>query len=663
MEFKIPTLSEIKDIIEKEENIDEEIKSNLIRSIDTNFKNDFELKRFAIKKIIIHGNPNTEYNGLIINLTHMKPITIIKGPNGTGKTTSFDKIWHLFRNHKRQSSKIRKLLTNLELILKDQNENLEYYIKYHSQHGYNGNQFEIFKNILNPDLSVLKSVQLSDPEDFLKKNLVIDYKLNETMFISEILDNSFVQKYCVNETQMRQLFRLPIINFLFDEVKNYDIDFKKKVENLENQIKTAEINLENNKYTKERIEKEIANYQFIIDNEISFIEASKVYNKADEDLKKRGESIEKKIRGLKLKLKNKRRELDELNKFNIKNVIDKLDLFYQAEPRYCWKCDSNIIINKFKKRLEKSLCYVCGIGTIDYSSELKVIPEIEISEFDKNKKIIQQEISNFKTEIDKYYRRIGAYIKKPENIDDKVWKKCKYIDDINNEIEAANLLVDEDKIKIDALDENIIKNKTLLEKNKKILEKLGKKLKSLDIIKKKLKNIEEEQFQNYKKEIFNLTNQILIEFTDKTIGYLNFNENGELVLLSSFYTDETKKKALDKTRRLYDSKSYVSPGTLRKIDFAFALAFFFLNRKNHMRPLNLIIIDSMNFLDSADQEMIYRSFLKENPDYQILIFNNEIPTNLDETDYEITNITRNPLLRILEPLKSIKRQTSLDRFL
>jgi len=82
-----------------------------------------------------------------------------------------------------------------------------------------------------------------------------------------------------------------------------------------------------------------------------------------------------------------------------------------------------------------------------------------------------------------------------------------------------------------------------------------------------------------------------------------------------------------------------------------------------MRPLNLIIIDSMNFLDSADQEMIYRSFLKENPDYQILIFNNEIPTNLDETDYEITNITRNPLLRILEPLKSIKRQTSLDRFL
>ena len=99
---------------------------------------------------------------------------------------------------------IKRLKTELKLILKETYNNTQYRIEYDSRSKLDGKRFNISKIILDNHGKAISEQKVADPEEFLKQNLLIDYNLNETMFIPEISENSFVSKYCIDENKFRE---------------------------------------------------------------------------------------------------------------------------------------------------------------------------------------------------------------------------------------------------------------------------------------------------------------------------------------------------------------------------------------------------------------------------------------------------------------------------
>lgn len=661
--YKLPQKEEIINIINSIEDIDNEIKENILDLINTKFKISLNLKRFNITSFKTKRNRNTEFAGFKIRLNQKKPITVIKGSTGTGKTTVFDKIWHFFSEYHRDRSKIKNLLTELEIVLEDKNQEISYTINFHSQYGFNKkSKFKISEQKLRDKSIASSSKVVSNPEEFLKRHLLLDYNLNETMFITEISDYSFVAKFCINENNFRTLFRIPILNFIFDEILEIEKNLKPKIENDKEFLFDYQRDLENKRYFINSLEENIKKNDFLIDNEKELIEASKEFERVDNELKRKNEEKNRRIRSLRINLKNLQKDLEELNEYNIKNLDDQFDVLYQSESRYCWNCNSIIHIGIFKKRVEKNLCYICGIGFKSYKEEFQALPETIPNEIVNKKKNIIDEIKRIEKEIDTYYKNQKEFIEIPSDIDKKIWNKVMFISNIDNEIKNAKKQNVDNKTKKETalkIIDNALKE---IQKYKKEYENLTIKIESLKKIKKKIIEFEEEQFQKFKNEIISLANQILIEFISEDIGMLKFDENKNLILINSFYNDENREDFQIKQRKYIDAKSYLSPGILRKIDFAFAFAFFFLNRRVLIRPLNLLIIDGLNFLDSIDIKMIYESLAIKKSDFKILIFSTDDPPKIDEKYYEIKQISRNPLMRKLVDIKYVSKQSSLERF-
>lgn len=661
--YKLPQKEEIINTINLIEDIDNEIKENILNLINTKFKILLNLKRFNITSLKTKRNRNTEFAGFKIRLNQKKPITVIKGSTGTGKTTIFDKIWHFFSEYHRDRSKIKNLLTELELVLEDKDQGISYTINFHSQYGFNNkSKFKILEQKLIDKSIASSSKVVSNPEGFLKQHLLLDYNLNETIFIPEISDYSFVARFCINENDFRTLLRIPILNIIFDEILKIEKNLKPEIENVKEFLFDYQKDLENKKYYINALKENIKKNDFLIDNEKELIEASKEFERVDNKLKRKNEEKNRKIRSLRINLKNLHKDLDELNEYNIKNLDDQFDVLYQSESRYCWNCNSIIHRRIFKKRVEQNLCYICGIGSKSYEEEFQALPETIPNEIvDKKKKIID-EVKRMEKEINIYYKNQKEFIERPSDIDKIIWNKVMYISNIENEIKNAKIQNEDNKTKQETalkIVDNALKE---IRKYKEEFEILKNKMESLKEIKKKLIEFEEEQFQKFKNEIIALANEILVEFISEDIGMLKFDENKNLIIINSFYNDENKKDFQIKQRKYMDAKNYLSPGILRKIDFAFALAFFFLNRRVLIRPLNFLIIDGLNFLDLNDIKMIYESLAIENSDFKILIFSTDDPPNINEKFYEIKHISRNPLMRKLEEMQYVSRQSSLERF-
>jgi len=122
---------------------------------------------------------------------------------------------------------------------------------------------------------------------------------------------------------------------------------------------------------------------------------------------------------------------------------------------------------------------------------------------------------------------------------------------------------------------------------------------------------------------------------------------------------ELKEKANKENNK--DSKKKISQGILKKIDIAFSLAFLFINKEFSIKPLNMLILDSLHNFDNKDIKLLLRDLSKKNG-YQILIFNTEKPSNLTEKSSKIVEIIRNQLMRKPDTFKHITKQYNLTRF-
>ncbi len=655
----IPRKQEITKIIESVDNLEEKIKIELLNTIDNEYKNKYELNRFRILYLDVKPNPRTPYLGLNLNdISEKNSIILVKGNTGSGKTTTFDKIHHFFCDYKKDKSTIKRLKTDLEIILQEINTKIVYRVLYDSRSGFNGKRFKIFKTVLDEDGVASLEESIHNPQNFLKKKMLIDYDLNETMFVPEISDNSFVSKYCVDEGQFRKLFRISVLRQLFIIIEKLGNEIKKKISELEFMKKSKSniiINFDSRiEYLKTNFERNI----FLIENKDKYFQAKKIYEKIDNILKIKEKKTISKLRSLKKKIKDLRIKIKEIDRLNIKNADNIEDIIYNLDLRQCWKCDTIIPRESFGERLKLATCYVCGIGNFDYSLYYNIFPENNVDELKSRRDSLQNELSMTMQEIDDTYATSEEIIEKPEDINDKIWRVIKYIDSLNEEI--SNAENENEKIKIQLNEIKLLKMQVLtkIEKNNKDIIDSNKKINSSKILETKLIQFENQQYSKFRDEIFSMTNNLLHTILNERIGSLNFNEDNKLVLSQSYYRDPKKKSIWGKDRLYIEARNHLSTGTLRSIDLSFALAFFFFNRKYLIRPLNFLIIDGLNFFDLEKIEMIYRDLAKENTNYNILIFSNNRPLIFKTDNYQYKELKYNPLM-VESPLK----QESLDKFL
>ena len=661
--LKLPDKERLIETINSIEDLNGEIIDKLVNIINENYRNAYELKRYRIKKIRIEKNKSTVYTGLNVTLDSSKPITIIIGINNTGKTTSFEKLLHFFSDYKKEKSSINKLITKFELILIDKQEkNQEYSIKYHSNFGLDGQRFQISKQILDEKNNVRKTTVIQNPEEFLKKNLLIDYNLNESIFVHEIPGESFVSKFCITEEKFRELFRFPIIDILFKTLSDHLQELDKEIKRTSNFLNAYQIDLNNNHYKLNNVKRDRKKDKLLVDNENELSYANQEFNKISLEIKEKADEELKKYRAKKIELAKKKEVLKELEKFNPDLLNDKFDALYQIISNYCFECSSIILPDEFKKRVKDDRCYVCGIGNRDYSLEFEVLPKNYENDFKDNKNKLIEEIKKIKNEINKFLVNKQDILHKPNDINEKIWKEVQFAANIEEEIISAKERFQNYDININTINQKIKEIEDYHAQYEEKLKELENEKSAILELYEKLSGSEEEIFKKLKERIFKLVNSIIIELTVENIGALDFDGKGNLVVINSAFKNEEKKDYEDKTISYKDSKKKLSPGILRKIDLAFSLALLFINRDDLIRPLNILILDSLNYLDIKDIKLLLGD-LATKTDYQILVFNTEKPQNLAEETSKTVEIIRNPLMRKPNAVKNIIKKTNLTQFL
>ncbi len=660
--LNLPKKEKLIEMINSLDNLKRELVNDLIEIINTNYEKNYELTNYRIKKIWIEENKGTPYTGLKVIIDQLKPITIIVGVNNTGKTTSFEKLFHFFCNYQKEKTSINRLVTKIELILiNDKNKNQEYSIKYHSRFGLDGQRFQISKLILDETGNVKQSLEIQDPERFLKQHLLIDYNLNETMFVNEIPGESFVSKFCITEEKFRELFRISVINKLFETVRKNLSKIENKIQRTNDFINAYELDISQNKYKLKNIKKDSKKDKFLVDNDVKLIQANQEFEKISLKIKEQAEEELTNYRAKRNELAKKNEVLKELEKFNPALLNDKYDALYQIIYNYCFECDSIILLEDFKKRVLTDRCYVCGIGEKDYSLEFSVLPENDLTDLINRKNTIIDEINKLKYQMNEFLIDKKDMISKPENIREEIWKEIQFMANVEEEITSAKERFPSYNIKISTIKQkNIEIRNTIVKKQNELIE-LKTNQDALLLLNEKLLKYEEDIYIKVKEKVFSITNNILMELSEENIGAIDFDEKGNLVYINSIFKNDDKIEFEDKHINYKDSKKKISQGILKKIDIAFSLAFLFINKEFSIKPLNMLILDSLHNFDNKDIKLLLRDLSKKN-DYQILIFNTEKPSNLTEKSSKIVEIIRNQLMRKPDTVKHITKQYNLSRF-
>ena len=294
------------------------------------------------------------------------------------------------------------------------------------------------------------------------------------------------------------------------------------------------------------------------------------------------------------------------------------------------------------KSVLNSKCHVCKLGDWDYSDELNCLPDDKALYQDeiKNRK---KEILSLKQELKELDEKVGVNMKCPDNFNEKIWKKVRYAPDIIKEIEKAKIENFENKIKIEDMNEQIKNNQDDLDQIQKKLDIDNNTKSNYDEIRRQIKNLEYEDFQEIKSSMLELTNKYFIELTSPKAGKILFDIKGELVLQKKLSLNDEKTKTKTITKKFCSQNNVTSPGILKRISLAFAFSFLSYQIKYKIRPLNIIIIDGLALLDLESIELIYEGFANDNFDYKILIFHTEdVPKKYHRYVQTNVSLLRNP---------------------
>ncbi|MHA2297293.1 MAG: hypothetical protein ACXADA_14790 [Candidatus Hodarchaeales archaeon] len=645
---------EINKIFQTVPNLELEIKSRIDKKISDSLSVKIKRRSFRICSIVAKGNRNTEYPGFSSSIDSTKSISVVIGPSASGKTTTCDKLAHFFLRYESPASRIKELTTVLDFIVEDLDNKKKYKIKFHSRGGLEGKRFKVLE-----EKSGLFS-PLSNPETFLKESLLIDYDFNSTMFIPENSRFSFVNRYCINETQFRKLFRLPMLNAVFNAI-NAETDL------LSDERKRFRQKIDGTKAEMDRLNHQIPmlsnnvdRTEFWIKNESELLTASDMYSQKEITLRDKEKRVSTEIKSLNKDLRQKEKELEKVDELHIEDAKNKVDLLRLQQRRSCWQCDIDIPPKVFNTRVYDNLCFICGIGDYNYSEELKVIPDEDLPEIKKERRKYIEEIKEIRTQIKNLSKEIEKIIPKPRNINSRIWNTAKRVskNDIIKEIELA-------KGRIKEINTKLEKTKKEFEERRKFYDLCNKELEKNSIQFDNLRKIEDEllclgndAYKSLKHKIFSDVNQALMNVSDENAGELYFNNDGELYLKTTLVIDEKEQQI---THKYNLAKLSLSPGQSRRIDFAFSLAILKSTFKKRIKPINMLIIDGLNYISTEDKKYILEG-LAHIPGVKTFLFDVEVPIFLSKGKYEIINIHRNKYLRKSQSLKNKTRHRALIDF-
>lgn len=647
------------EIISTSEKLDRDIQDRILKKIEHQFSLEYSPRYFKINKITTNENRNTEYPGFSASISTETPITVIKGPNGTGKTTTFEKIHHPFLTPIPSRLITSRWVTKLEMEIQETNvDQNKYKIKFHSQNGFEGKKFQAF---IEKDGFYS---ELPNAERFLKESLFTDYELNCLMFIPETSSNSIVHRFCTEEEKFRRLFRFSSVNYVFDTIQKEQENLNEIINQIHGTLSGDQVELERIKYFTRIHIKSMEKDKFLIENEKNLLEAKKIFDESEVQKRKEGREIIREIRRLDIQGKKMQKELEDLDRILVPQATDRIELFRGQQIRQCWECGSIIPPDEFGKRVRRKppLCYICGIGEVDYSIEMSTVPEEDLSELKKKQNTLKNEIKKIEEQRDKLTRAYDEFLPKPNKFSLKIWKRAISFpeeSDLVNEIALTNKRISETDNELRNL-ENIGKEIELQYQNKKkkrdeYIEDYDR----LEKIKKEITNLEEEEYQDLKNEIFNDVNQALMDLSYESAGRISFDDEGILNLETQIVLDVEKDQRINRKQK-YISADF-SPGQFRKIDFAFVLSLIKTMVKRKKIPINAVFIDSLNYLSSDDRKFLLEG-LANLPEFKVVVFSLEEPTYLSKDIYEVIPITRNS--RVVKPdtLRNMNRHTTLDEF-
>lgn len=649
----------IKEIISTTEKLNDDIKDRMLKEIEKQFELKFFPRYFKISNITTNENRNTEYPGFSWPISTELPITVIKGPTGTGKTTTFEKIIHPFLKPIPLRLRTSRWVTISEMELQEINgDNAKYQVKFHSQRGFKGERFQVAIE-RNGFYS-----KLPNSEKFLKESLLIDYELNNLMFIPETSNNSIVPNYCTQEKIFRKLFRFPTVNYILDTIEAEEYDLTQMINQIHGTLSGLLVELDRIKHFSEIHRKSLKKDKFLQDNERSLMEARKIFNELKDEKKIEEREIIRKIRKLNIKEKKIQKKLEELDRLLIPRAKDRIELFRGQQLRQCWECGSIIPPDEFRRRIKNKppLCYICGTGEYDYSIEMSTIPEEDISELKKEQNNLKNEMERIISQIDKQTRAHAEFLPKPDKFSIQIWKKAIIFRDdkgLFEEIKIAKKRISETESELMVLKENHLDINSQYKKEKGRLDEFREDYEQLENIKKEILELEEEKYQELKDEVFDNTNQALMDLSYESAGRIFFDDEGILTLETEIVLDEEKNQRMNRKQKYIEAD--FSPGQFRKIDFAFTLSLIKTMVKRKRIPINSLFIDSLNYLSSDDGKFLLEG-LANLPDFKVIIFALEEPTYLSKDIYEVVHITRNS--RVVKPdiLRDLNKHRTLDEF-
>ncbi len=625
-------------LIQSNKAIDTEFKMELINQVEIDFGKPKSKSSFKIMKIKVERDENTLYRGAVLNFTPEKSILFITGPNYSGKTCTFDKIQHFFMNFQKKLTK--KSTVQLTLYLKNIQDNQKYLINYKSQMKTN----EMAQvNLI--DEKGFSQGTLPNSFEFLEKNHIIEHEFNHLLFIPDIKQDSYVKNYCSSVEKLRIFLRFrPLAHILsmlevkitsYLKIKNrLDIEksgYDDKIQRTDNRIALLD-------------KKYILNKN-IYDHRTELLEAFNIYDNTLNDIKKVDTEIISRMRKISRNIRDNDKLLKELQDFSSNNISTKEDAYIQSRDFLCSACGKLLAESKLRERIVDKICWNCGIYNMDYSDKLATVdfPDVQ----DVRKRI--REIEKINKELEKERKKISS--EKPDlqaltkKFTPEIWKQVQLFESqetLMAELDCAKSFIDkynDEKEGLKSIKQDISKQKKDLDKKSGDISLV---ISSYEEFKNQIIVLEDSFFNDLKDQIILFVNQFLINiFQDEDFGRIYYDNNsGELSLVTHYSDESNPKKINSELNKCYSNDSRLSQGQVRKIDFAFSLAFCKMNKDYNFFPINALFIDGLDGFNPDEQELLLNNLI-EVKDINFIILSPILPVSLNESYFDHVELKRN----------------------
>ncbi|MBD3352846.1 MAG: hypothetical protein GF364_15280 [Candidatus Lokiarchaeota archaeon] len=603
-------------------------------------------KPIIFKDIYVEREPDTLYEGFHAHIPDKEKFLVVEGPTYSGKTTSFEKIFHFFVAYQKRKSPIKNSTpTKLSFSIKTSSENFR--ISYNSQ-----------KRDINEKLNMqeidekgqLKQT-IDNPYQKLKTLGLLDNPFNLIYFIPQITDitHSFVRKFCAKLPDLRELYQNPQITSLIEYISNIKQRIENNKSNYENEIDGFVDEINKLEKSCQIRKKHIAKRNKYLPNKDKLISLRETVDNRYKEVLKKDMEKKKKIRSCRRKLKSIDSKISKLEDQKLNEYHNSIDKYVGSRPFLCRICHKFLPATTVKTRIKRKDCWNCGKMNKDYSEIFKdyYIPETSTKEINKkiddSKKDQKELLAELKKlNLDNTSNSILDEISDIQRDDWKFINLFENIDELREEFSVMERKVAEDNRSIQESSEKMEEYKIKKENLTKKTDNLTQQIDELVGLINQLQTVEKEKFKEFKEKIIEYVNKFVIEISnDNSFGEILYIKK-ELCLkhLKKANNDHREDKA-EETQIIEIFKgNELSEGQICMILYAFTFSFIKINIEINYSPLNLLFIDGIGLRLQEDIRRLIKK-LNNFPIKHYCVFDSNIESYLEPDSFVKATLSRN----------------------